>query len=250
MRGVWVFHAVGLFLVAGLGWPTPAKALDERRSPGAPTESSIQRAYRRARETESQGQRHLATDGQNTVERKRRAAIPDRPETRLEVGLGFILLDSLRSGRSAANGTPSSMPSRPLLSLNYADLISKEWWWGVLLAVQPLRSESEDGFSSSRTSVFQTYLGTDWSGWDFRGGAGILTYSVSGEGGTTTQSNGDTTSTFALPNTSVTSQLFLLSLGAGKRVGKWVANLDVQVSNPFSGKRAADLLVTVGVDFW
>lgn len=250
MRGVWVLHAVGLVILSGLGCVTSAWALDDRRSPGTPNESSMERAYRRAGEVEIETQRNPGPGSQRTVQRKIEAAIPDQPSKRLEVGLGLIFLDSLRSGREAANGTTSSLPMRPLLSLNGARLISDEWWLGGILAYQPLQAQSEDGFASSRTTVLQTYLGTDWAGWDFRGGLGILSYSVSGEGGTTTQSNGDATSTFALPSTAVTSRLLLLTFGTGKRVGKWVANLDAQLSNPLSGKRAADLLFTVGVDFW
>jgi hypothetical protein len=250
MRGVWVFHAVGLVILSGLGGITPAWALDDRRSPGASTEDSLQRAYRKARESETESRRPSSPGSQNTVQRKRDAALPDQPTKRLEVGLGFILLDSLRSGRSASNGTSSTLPMRPLLSLNGAQLFSEGWWVGALLASQPLQSKSEDGFAFSRTTVFQAYLGTDWAGWDFRGGMGLLNYSVSGEGGTTIQSNGDTTKTYALPDAAFTSRLFLLTFGAGKRVGNWVANLDAQLSNPLSGKRAADLLLTVGVDFW
>ncbi len=250
MRGVWVFHAFGLIILSGLGGMTPAWALDDRRNPGTPAESSMERAYRRASEVETETLRNPGPGSQRTVQRKIEAAIPDQPSKRLEVGLGLIFLDSLRSGRSASNGTPSSLPMRPLLSLNGAQLISKDWWLGTLLAVQPLQSQSEDGFTSSRTTVLQAYLGTDWAGWEFRGGMGILNYSVSGEGGTTTQSNGGSTSTFALADAASTSRLFLLNFGTGKRAGKWVANLDAQISNPLSGKRAADLLLTVGVDFW
>ncbi len=250
MRGVWVFHAVGLVFLTGLGFATQARALDDRRNPGAPSEGALERAYRRASESQNESQRSPSAGRQSTVRRKIAAELPDLPSKRLEVGLGLIYLDSLRAGRTASDGSPSALPIRPLLTLNGAQLISKEWWFGALLAIEPLSSKSEDGFTSSRTSVLQAYLGTEWRDWELRSGMGLLNYSVSGDGGTTTQSNGTATSTFALPSTSVTSRLFLVSFGAGKRVGQWVANLDAQVSNPLSGKRAADLLLTVGVDFW
>lgn len=247
---MWVFYAFGLVVLSGLGCTTPAWALDDRRNPGAPAESSMERAYRRASEAQTESQRSPNAGGLGTVRRKIAAELPDLPSKRLEVGLGLIFLDSLRSGRDASDGTSSSLPIRPLLSLNGAQLISDEWWLGGILAFQPFQAQSEDGFASSRTTVFQTYLGTDWAGWDFRGGLGILIHSVSGSGGTTTQANGDGTTVFALPSTAVTSRLFLLTFGSGRRAGKWVANLDAQLSNPLSGKRAADLLLTVGVDFW
>jgi hypothetical protein len=250
MRGVWVFHAFGLVILSGLGGVTPAWALDDRRTPGTPAETTMERAFRRASEVETETQRKLGPGSQHTVQRKIEAAIPDHPSKRLEVGLGLILLDSLRSGRDASDGTSSMLSMRPLLSLNGAWLVSDEWWLGGILAYQPLQVQSEDGFASSRATLFQTYVGTDWAGWDFRCGMGLLNYSVSGKGGTTTQSNADATTTFALPSTAVTSRLFLLTLGTGKRAGKWVANLDAQLSNPLSGKRAADLLLTVGVDLW
>lgn len=217
MRGVWVFHAFGLVILSGLGGMTPARALDDRRNPGTPTESSMQRAYRRASEVETETQRNPSQGNQRTVRRKAKSAIPDNPNLRLEVGAAFIFLDSLRAGRNASNGTSSTRAVRPLLSLNGARLISEDWWVGALIALQPLQIKSEDGFSTSRTTVVQTYLGTNWGGWDFRGGMGVLNYSVSGEGGTTTQANVDWTTVFALPDTSSTSRLFLLTLGTGKR---------------------------------
>lgn len=86
---------------------------------------------------------------------------------------------------------------------------------------------------------------------DLKAGVGILNYSISGDGSTVTRSNGTSTSTFTLPDSTVTSKSFYLDFGAN-----WDApfgfrlDVDAILLNAMTESRAFSTLISLSKGFF
>lgn len=82
---------------------------------------------------------------------------------------------------------------------------------------------------------------------EVKGGLGILQYSISGSGGSVTRSNGSGTSTFYLPDTTVTSRAAYLDLGISNYQPLYDIHfdLDTLVLNALSDSRAFSLTLSI-----
>lgn len=81
---------------------------------------------------------------------------------------------------------------------------------------------------------------------DFKGGLGVLFYSISGDGSTVTRNNGGSTATFYLPGSSQTSKSVYLDVGFGYLIGNdFKIDLDAMVVGAFSDRRAISSILTV-----
>ena len=81
---------------------------------------------------------------------------------------------------------------------------------------------------------------------DLKGGIGLLNYSISGDGGAVTRSNGGSTATFYLPGTNKTSRSLYLDLGITYRWNSSVSiDLDAIAISALSSRRAISSLISV-----
>ena len=86
---------------------------------------------------------------------------------------------------------------------------------------------------------------------DLKAGLGILNYSISGDGSTVTRSNGTSSTTFTLPDSTVTSKTLYLDVGA-----TWEApfgirlDADVITLNALAESRAFSTLITLSKGFF
>ena len=93
-------------------------------------------------------------------------------------------------------------------------------------------------------------FGRNSGNYDWSFGPGILRETIKGKGGTTVLNNGNSTSTFANPGRSVTTQNITLDLGAGIESGKFRYGLDLYFVAPFSSKeRTQNLMFSVIYNF-
>lgn len=76
-------------------------------------------------------------------------------------------------------------------------------------------------------------------------GPGTYLYQISGAGGTVRLNNGTSTSTFAMPDQSMTSILYYWNLGLSSQHGIIRTDLDAMITDTFSSRRAVNILVTV-----
>lgn len=77
-------------------------------------------------------------------------------------------------------------------------------------------------------------------------GLGLMSYSISGPGGTVQRSNGTSTSTFALPSTSVSTQTIYLDLGLAYLWGPFIRfDVDALVQGAFSSRRSFTTLISI-----
>jgi hypothetical protein len=82
-------------------------------------------------------------------------------------------------------------------------------------------------------------------------GPGLLQYSISGDGGTTELNNGTGTSTFYLPGSTKTSNVFVLNVGMGFDLFRNLRlDLDAVVPGALSSKRALNLMATAHLGLW
>ena len=81
---------------------------------------------------------------------------------------------------------------------------------------------------------------------DLKAGVGLLNYSISGDGGAVTRSNGGSTATFYLPGTNKTSRSLFLDLGITYRWNSTVSiDLDAIAISALSSRRAISSLISV-----
>ena len=85
---------------------------------------------------------------------------------------------------------------------------------------------------------------------DLKGGLGLLTYSISGTGGTVTRNNGASTATFYLPGSTQSSSSIFIDLGVGTSFGSdFRLDLDFIGVSMLSTRRAIStaLLLSKGI---
>ncbi len=86
-------------------------------------------------------------------------------------------------------------------------------------------------------------------GFDYHFGLGVLYYKQTGLGGTKTLSNGNSTSSFAIPNTASISTLWAWDLGAGYKYDKYRFDLSILTTQIFSSaKRAFNPVFTASME--
>ncbi len=106
--------------------------------------------------------------------------------------------------------------------------------------------DSPDGGSATRVYAFGVRAVTPRiSSFDFHLGPGVMFYNIKGKGGTKDLNNGATTTTFGLPDQSVTSRIFYMDLGAAYIWDKLRVESSFLISGFLSSKFALSPVLTV-----
>lgn len=152
------------------------------------------------------------------------------------------------AGRLSNSSTGSPSIFSPILpDLVLTGQFSSLWDFGIspVLGYTVFGHKSVDGGEKSTYLPFALRINKSFGLFDFRFGPGVLFYSISGAGGTSVQSNGSSTTTYALPSNSTTSRLLFFDMGTGINFDPFRVDLDGLISGTFSSRRAVSLMLTV-----
>lgn len=156
------------------------------------------------------------------------------------------------SGRLATSDSGSSVIAPLLPELSLLGEFNTGWGFGIspMISYTVLGHQSVDGGEKSRYLPISVRIDENFDPFDLRVGPGILFYSINGSGGTSVQSNGGSTTTFAFPSSSVTARLFFIDFGVGFNWGVLRFDLDGLASGIFSDKRALSLTTNLSYGFF
>jgi hypothetical protein len=163
------------------------------------------------------------------------------------LGLGYHSESSLYKITQSQTGAKSMLGSTtyPLL-LKYDMIIPGNYFFTPKLAYTLL---SRNGSGSTIKSTFWHLMlpfGQNFTGssWDWAMGLGVFNRTIQGAGGTTEQNNGTSTTTFAIPGRSSTSQTVTFNFLFSRKIQQHSINLDLITEGLLSAdKRTFDLML-------
>ena len=166
-------------------------------------------------------------------------------------GLGYYSENALNETASDATGKKGFLGTAnyPLI-VKYDYAMTSTWFVAPQLnyTLFPRKTKGDGATVTINHIVFN--FGQNANGFDWSFGPGILRETIKGKGGTTVLNNGNSTSTFANPGRSVTTQNITLDFGAGIENGKFRYGLDLYFVAPFSSKeRTQNLMFSVIYNF-
>ena len=159
-------------------------------------------------------------------------------------GVFFLEVGVIGQNMGRLSNAPTGEPS--LLSALYTDFalsaqlaMNSTWSISPFVGYTPLRYKSADEGEKSTLMPIALRLEMSSSSAFIHMGPGILIYSVSGTGGTTTLNNGTGNAVFGLPSDSQSSKLFMLDVGGGISAGRFRLGIDAFVTGLLSSQRRA-----------
>jgi len=163
------------------------------------------------------------------------------------LGLGYHSENSVSKITQSQTGAKSMMgtTTTPLL-LKYDLMMSGNYFFTPKLAYT-LMSRNGSG-STLKATYWHIMLpfGKNFTGssWDWAIGPGIFNRTIQGAGGTTTLNNGTSTSVFAVPGTSTSSQIISFNFLTNYKIGSHHINFDFITEGLLSSdKRTFDLML-------
>jgi hypothetical protein len=163
----------------------------------------------------------------------------------LYLGVGAISQDAGRLSNTTSASTSLFSTVYPDLALTLEFTLSDSWKLSPLVSYTPLSKSSPEGGESDTLLTFGLRLAYVMDWFDIHFGPGCLIFRQSGSGGTSTQNNGVSTSTFGLPSNSVSATTYLIDAGLGWQLGGFRIDADGLVTDTLTSRRAVNLLATV-----
>jgi hypothetical protein len=169
-----------------------------------------------------------------------------RAEKRLYLGAGTAAYN-MGKVTSSSDASTSMLGELYLpLTLSYVFPVQPTWSLEASVSTTPLAVKTTDSISKkfvmgSLTQVFKRSLF-----WDLKSGVGLLSYSITGIGGSIQRSNGTGTATFYYPGSSTSSKNLFLDFGA---VYHWIHDIRIEVDamilSPISARRSFSTFLTI-----
>lgn len=169
------------------------------------------------------------------------------PTSKSRVYLGAGLLNQ-GTGKYATTdqGTTSLLGSMYTeLSLTGEIPIFAGYRFSPRLGYTPLGYKGPDTGEKSFLMPIALRLERDFILFEVHAGPGLWIYKIGGSGGTATLNNGTSTAVFGLPDSTQTTTVMMLDLGAGAEIMNIKASFDLFLTGFMSSKRTFNLGVSV-----
>lgn len=161
----------------------------------------------------------------------------------MSLGVGYYSQNSLsRISNSDSGSTGTFGKLFTPLNFRYDYGFSSDWFvsggFGYTLVPRAMPGSNGQVSFMHLTSLFgKNISGSGNSVWDLYGGPGIMKYTIKGNGGIVTMSNGTSTADFAVPGGTSIVQKLTTNLGTSYSVDKSVFSFDMIVENFMSAKK-------------
>ena len=167
----------------------------------------------------------------------------------ISLGVGYYSQNSLSRISNSDSGSTGTLGKLfTPLNLRYDYGFASDWFFssGLGYTLIPRAMPASNGQVSFMhlTALFgKDIFGSGNSVWDLYAGPGIMKYTIKGNGGIVSMSNGTGTANFAVPGGTSTVQKVTANLGTSYSVDKSVFSFDIIIENFMSAKKRTQSLM-------